>query len=126
MASSQHEFSQRLHISLDLAGVGKRGRTGHVAARFDVSDETARKWLGGLCLPTLSRMLDLAHRLGVSFEWLATGRGTPTEYGKVQDVAALYHIESREQSRLIGLIGNLPREQRKAMLLLLEHLAERD
>lgn len=128
LASPHHGFSQRLHVSLDLAGMEKgRGRAGHLAARFDVSGETARKWLNGLAIPALVRMLDIAHRLGVSFEWLATGRGTPTQYSKVQDSVAIppYHIEGREQSRLVGLIGHLPREQRKAMLLLLEHLVEK-
>ncbi|WP_266159877.1 hypothetical protein [Dyella silvatica] len=127
MSRSHHEFSQRLHISLDLAGIEKgRGRTGHLAARFDVSGETARKWLNGLAIPALVRRLDIAHRLGVSFEWLATGRGAPTQYSKVQEtVITPYNVEHREHSRLVGLLGHLPREQRKAMLCLLEYMVEK-
>lgn len=128
MASSHQGFSQRLHVALDLAGLDKgRSRTGKLAVRFDVSRETARKWLNGLALPELDRMLDIAGQLGVSFEWLATGRGTPGRYGKVQDgsVPPPYRADNREQSRLVGLIGRLPKEQRRALLVLLEHLVEK-
>lgn len=42
-----------------------------------VSAKTASNWLTGAKLPQLDRMIELAERLQVSFDWLATGRGKP-------------------------------------------------
>jgi transcriptional regulator with XRE-family HTH domain len=127
LAAAPHQgFAQRLHVTLDLAGVEKgRGRTKRLADHFAVTRETARKWLNGQSLPELERMLDIAKRLGVSFEWLATGRGVATPHGKVLEPSAPYRVDNREQSRLIGLVNRLPREQRRALLTILEHLAEK-
>lgn len=126
MVSTPHGFAQRLHVAMDLAGMKKgRSRTSELAAVFDVSRETARKWLNDLAMPELERLTEMAGRFGVSFEWLATGRGTPKGFHMVQDATAPYRVENREQARLIGLVGRLPRDQRKALLVLLEQLVDK-
>lgn len=125
MTVSHGEFPKRLHIALDLAGVDAgRGRIRKVSEMYGVSRETARKWLAGLALPETERLLDMATRFGVGFEWLVTGRGTRGSFDAVRDSGASYRIENREQTRLLGLIGRLPREQRRALLVLLERLAK--
>jgi transcriptional regulator with XRE-family HTH domain len=123
MTASHGDFPKRLHIALDLAGIDAgRGRVRQLAEMYDVTRETARKWLGGLALPETERLIDMARRLGVNFEWLVTGRGSQGSFEGVRDSGASYRIETREQTRLIGLIGRLPREQRRALLVLLERL----
>lgn len=72
------EFAGRLHKALDRARFpADRARTGALANRYAVTRETARKWLAGLALPELERMITLATDFRVAFEWLATGRGVP-------------------------------------------------
>lgn len=108
-----------------MAGVKKgRGRITQLADLFDVSRETARKWLSDLGLPELERQIDMATRFGVNFEWLATGRGSPNGATGVRESPALYRADSREQLRLVGLVSRLPKERRKALLVIVEALAE--
>jgi len=76
MAATYKEFADRLRQMLDRARFEEgRGRTGALADRYAVSRETARKWLAGLALPELARIIELAKDFDASFEWLATGRG---------------------------------------------------
>lgn len=78
MATSRqpgHDFADRFDHALNLAGVPRgRMRTGKVAAMFYVSRETARLWLKGR-VPAFSKLRDIARRLEVSLDWLATNRG---------------------------------------------------
>lgn len=120
-------FSQRLHMAMDLIGMKKgRGRATKLADMFGVSRETARKWLNDMARPETRRMTELAGRFGVGFEWLATGRGEPKGFMKVQDASAAYRVDNREQARLFGLISRLTREQRRALLVILEQMARKD
>ncbi|MBB3227506.1 transcriptional regulator with XRE-family HTH domain [Luteibacter sp. Sphag1AF] len=108
-----------------MAGLKKgRGRTTQLADLFDVSRETARKWLNAEGLPELARQIDMAVRFGVNFEWLATGRGAPDGATGVREAPAMYRPETRDQLRLVGLVTRLPRERRNALLVLVEALAE--
>ena len=76
MAAPYEKFADRLRQMLDRARFEEgRGRTGALADRYAVSRETARKWLTGLTLPELARIIELAKDFDASFEWLATGRG---------------------------------------------------
>jgi hypothetical protein len=121
MTNAPHqEFANRLHQALDFSGFAKgRARTGALSAYYDVSRETARKWLVGLALPELERMLQIAVQQHVSFEWLATGRGTIE--GKslsVRENAAKY--SDPDELRLMGLMRKLSRKKRRALIELLD------
>jgi hypothetical protein len=123
MATVPHaEFARRLHRVLDASGfaVGRR-RTGALAEHYDVSRETARKWLGGLALPELDRMIELATDHRASFEWLSTGRGT-MKGGPLSVRDAQEKYGDLEEARLMGLVRKLSRKQRRALLDLLESL----
>lgn len=111
-------FAKRLNRTLDEAGfaLGRR-RTAALAQEHDVSRETARKWLTGLSLPELPRMIEIAVRHQVSFEWLATGRGSPRALSAVADTRASYG--DPEEARLLGLVRRLSRKRRRALLVLL-------
>jgi hypothetical protein len=114
------DFARRLHQALDYAGFTKgRSRTGALAAHYAVSRETARKWLGGFGLPELERMIVIATENGVSFEWLATGRGTLRGNAlSVREPMPSYG--DREELRIVGLVRRLPPKRRKALLDLLD------
>lgn len=121
MPPARHDaFARRLQRTLDATGFASgRARTGTLAAHFGVSRETARKWLAGLALPELERLIELARRHRVSFEWLATGRGTMAGGGlSLRDTAPRY--ADADEARLLGLVGRLSRKQRRALLDLLE------
>lgn len=42
-----------------------------------MGEQTVRDWIVGKTMPSLRNLAALAHTLGVSVEWLATGRGGP-------------------------------------------------
>lgn len=118
MPSPYNEFARRLHHALDEAGFEKgRGRTAALATRFNVSRETARKWLTGLALPELERMMALALFSDVSFEWLATGRGSLRGGLRVEDEREAYGDADEQQ--LIGLVRRMSPVRRRAWLTLL-------
>lgn len=121
MTQAPHaEFARRLQAALDAAGlVAGRQRTGTLAEQHGVSRETARKWLAGLALPELTRMIELALHHHVSFEWLATGRGEPTREGLTMRDAWLKYGDP-DEARLLQLIRNLSRKQRRALIDLLD------
>jgi len=70
-------FSKRLNDVLDDAGFAAKGngRQLSLGKEMGVSQKGARKWLEGEAIPETTRLIDIATRFGVSFEWLATGRG---------------------------------------------------
>lgn len=116
--SSNAAFARRLNRTLDEAGfvVGRR-RTAALAQEHEVSRETARKWLVGLALPELPRLIELAVRHQVSFEWLATGRGGPAAPSAIAESRGAY--ADPEDARLLGVLRRLPRKKRRALIVLL-------
>ncbi|WP_242111995.1 helix-turn-helix domain-containing protein [Luteimonas aquatica] len=121
MPQSPHaEFARRLHRALDASGFAPgRRRTGALAEYYGVSRETARKWLGGLALPELDRMIEIAVHQHVSFEWLATGRGVLKGSGlSVRDNPGKY--SDPMEARLLGVLRKLSRKQQRALIELLD------
>lgn len=121
MSNTPHdEFARRLHQALDFSGFAKgRARTGALASYYGVSRETARKWLAGLSLPELQRMIDIARQQRVSFEWLSTGRGSVDGNGvSVRDGSG--HYGDPDELQLAGLVQRLSRKKRRALIELLE------
>ena len=113
------EFARRLNWTLDAAGfVAGRHRTSLLSEHHGVSRETARRWLAGLSLPELERMIEIAVHHHVSFEWLATGRGTPKDRKLTVRDAALKYADP-EESRLLDIMRGLSRKQRRALIDLL-------
>lgn len=119
MAAPYEGFARRLHQALDYVGFDRgRSRTGKLANHYEVSRETARKWLSGLALPELDRMIALAEHTGVYFEWLATGRGQITgDDIRVRETAPPYL--DREMALMVGAIKQLSAVRRRALLTLM-------
>jgi transcriptional regulator with XRE-family HTH domain len=75
--NTKADFSRRLGVALDHAAVDHNpaDRKRWLAKRFDISERQAGNWLNGVQLPTSEGMIEIAVALGVSVEWLVTGRG---------------------------------------------------
>lgn len=115
MAAPHEHFAGRLRKALDRNGFEQgRGRTSALANRYAVSRETARKWLTGLALPELPRIIELAGDFDVSLEWLATGRG-PIPVG-VGETSAVYRRLSDSEIRLLDAFRKLPESRRQSLL----------
>lgn len=115
MAAPYEDFADRLRKALDRAGfVQGRGRTSALADRYAVSRETARKWLTGLALPELPRIIELAKEFGVSLEWLATGRG-PVPLG-VRESSSAYRRLTDSEGRLLDAFHKLPESKRQLLV----------
>lgn len=112
----KQEFAARLHQALDSRGAPPRhyGRGAEVARRCGISPTAAAKWLNGESYPDLERAIALAEWLGVSVEWLYTGRGA-------RDVAR----PDPAISEVVELFSGLPTEQRNAALEFLKFQKER-
>jgi len=120
MLQSPHkEFAKRLHQAWDYAGFPQgRHRTSEIADHYEVSRESARKWARGLSMPTIERLHQMAVQMGISFEWLSTGRGTMEGKNLVREASTKY--DTPEELRLVGLVRKLPRKKQRALIQLLE------
>lgn len=78
MADPKEEFSRRLNEVLDRAGFPPKGKGRQVvlAKRYGVSQKGARKWLEAEAIPGTTRLAEIAMDLGVTTEYLLTGRGS--------------------------------------------------
>lgn len=115
MAVPYEEFADRLRRMLDRARFEEgRGRTGALADRYAVSRETARKWLTGLTLPELARIIELAKDFDASFEWLATGRGQ-VQLAVAEKPSAYRHLTDNE-GRLLEAFRKLPESKRRLLV----------
>ena len=71
----RERFARRLADALSHADIpNDRARIKIVARMFDVSRESARKWLCGETIPKTQRIIEIARTLDVNAEWLFSGR----------------------------------------------------
>lgn len=118
MGTTTNRFAKRLTRALDHARFPDgRTRTSALAMHFNVSRETARKWLSGIALPEMERMIEMAVDFRVSFEWLATGRGEMTAATRVAETNGSY--QDPELQGLLAQVSRLPEVKRRALQLLL-------
>lgn len=73
-------FSERLNLVLDEEGLPPKGNGRHnkLAKDWNLSANGVRKWLEADGIPETSRLIAIAKRYRVNFEWLATGRDPGT------------------------------------------------
>jgi hypothetical protein len=118
MTTTPHAaFARRLNQALDHAGFTKgRGRTTALAGHYNVSRETSRKWLTGLALPELERIIELALQTGVCFEWLITGRGPMVVEDLAVRESAPFPYAGAEQRKLLDLLNQLSPRRRRALI----------
>ncbi|HVJ61588.1 MAG TPA: DNA-binding protein [Tahibacter sp.] len=110
------DFADRLDQALTLAGIPRgRARNGKLATLFYVSRETARLWLKGR-LPALPKLREMARRLDVSLDWLATGRGHPRSAGTAEKSGP---VGDAIETELFNLIRLMTPKRKRALLALL-------
>jgi hypothetical protein len=110
------DFAERLDHALTLAGIPRgRSRNGKLSTLFYVSRETARLWLKGR-LPALPKLREMARRLDVSLDWLATGRGHPRPSGAAEKGGPAGDAVEVE---LFNLIRLMTPKRKRALLALL-------
>lgn len=96
-----------------------------LARRMHVSQPTISNWEAGRKSPRTQIMIRLAQVLGVSMEWLSTGRG-PMQAPPmlVSSPQAAIYLPEREadENRLLLCYSRLKPQQRVALLSFLESL----
>lgn len=101
-------FSNRMNEALDDMGIAKKGqnRQSIVGEMFGVSQKGARKWLEGESMPSIPNAAIIARKLGVSFEWLMTGRGAKTASKRLskdaQFIGEVYDMMDKDLRREIS------------------------
>jgi HTH-type transcriptional regulator, cell division transcriptional repressor len=100
-----------------------------LARRMSVTQPSISSWESGMKAPRTRIMGRLAVTLGVSFEWLSTGRGeitpaTPVTMLTAGESKASPYLPEREEdeSRLLVCYARLKPQQRVALLGFLESL----
>lgn len=97
------DFHTRLAIALDAAGFPPgRGRTAALARKYEVSDESARKWLTGEATPTMKKQQAMARDFRVHPEWLIAGLGAMPYVDPVLVVPGNHDIAEKEVGLLIS------------------------
>lgn len=84
----------------------ERGRAQRIATRFDVSRETARKWLSGEALPETWRIAEFVKHSPYSADYILTGR-------EHQVGIAEYAVDSRED--MMGVVDSIYAQLRHAV-----------
>lgn len=115
-AATYQQFAARLHEAADARGLpAGRGRATDLGRLVGVGYKGASKWLAGYGMPDMAHASQLAVALGVSFEWLMTGRGAK-HVGALADaessgryVVPLHHDNLRESIRLV--MDELPADE---------------
>ncbi|MDR2186482.1 MAG: helix-turn-helix domain-containing protein [Azonexus sp.] len=92
---------------------------GELARRMYVSQPSVAAWESGSKAPHTKNLMRLATLLGVSFEWLSTGRGKMQPAIEQPEPVADYAMRPDEW-RLLGIYARLKPLQRTALLGFLE------
>jgi transcriptional regulator with XRE-family HTH domain len=105
---SKQRFAERLHELCNDKAMPVRGRTRQLAKTFEVSQQAASKWLGGLSYPELDTVIAIAEWGDVSVNWLLQGVGLKRE-AKVSTKAQILEEAIRSLPPELGtdLIDNL-------------------
>ncbi len=85
--------------------------------QYAVTRETSRKWLVGLAMPELERLIAFARDFDCSFEWLATGRGDRGLSLRVAEAPARYAPPMHpEVAKLVAWVVALPVKRRRGLM----------
>ena len=99
---------------------GERGFLKALGKKAGIGYKGAEKWVKGLGMPDMGNASLVARNLGVSFEWLMTGRGEKTISFAIAESQATYGAD------IIGVaqsIVQLPAETRGAIIHLINFCA---
>lgn len=68
------EFSQRLALACDKAGLPVHGRQADIAKRMKLTPKAVSKWFNGEAIPRRGKLQELAALIGTSSSWLLGDR----------------------------------------------------
>lgn len=66
--------------------------------------------------PSTGNLIKIAEITGVSFEWLATGRGEMVWGGRIKEPTSEYNLPTPREILLLKLFKNLPERKQKALI----------
>lgn len=98
-----------VRLSELFASIGfpdERGRAQRIATRFDVSRETARKWLSGEALPETWRLAQMVQLSPLTADYVLTGR-------EAAKGVAEYAIDRKED--MLGVVDRICGQLRTAV-----------
>jgi transcriptional regulator with XRE-family HTH domain len=106
------DFAGRLVLALDAKGVRPidAERKRYLSKLLNLSERQIGYYLKGQKMPTLDGAIDLALKLGVSAEWLMSGRG-------------LMRPLSPEEAAHINQVRDLPEEDRERVYRISRHIS---
>lgn len=114
-------FSDRLNEALLRAGIpDDRSRRSRMAAMFQVSTESVRKWLEGDSIPDTKRLPEIAKTLGVFGEWLLTGQGPMHPADTVREPGGQYVATDEEE--LLDAYRQLDNSSRQLLSIFMDGL----
>lgn len=95
------KFAERMNQVADLLGIPEKGKNRQklFGKKFNVSQESARKWLSGESIPKEANFIEIVKEAKVNYEWLKTGRGDMFDYS--------YHL-SNELKQHLKVLQELP------------------
>ena len=105
----KQDFARRLVLALDHAGISTKpiDRKRYLSHIAGVSERHAGNYLSGEKLPTPEGMIDLAIRLGVAWDWLATGRGFMLSTNLTAEETLTIQALSQEDRQKLFQIGQV-------------------
>ena len=101
------EFATRLHEACEDAKVPITQES--LGKFFGVSGTMAWYYLNGEKLPSMDKAIKMASKLGISVEWLLTGKGQkyPVPEGENEDFINISHLSPQAKAAIRALIAIL-------------------
>ncbi|HIT95547.1 MAG TPA: helix-turn-helix domain-containing protein [Candidatus Aphodousia faecavium] len=110
MENEKTTFSQRLIEACNYAEIDPWGRQRTLAKKLNIKQPSVSKWLTGKGFPTTEKIIDIANVLGVSAEWLMTGKGPISEKDRysspqIQEIVTMLEEQSpKNQQRALEIL----------------------
>lgn len=128
VANTKQLIAQRLNEAFAAMGLPPgHGQHKKIATKFDVSRETARKWVEGLAIPEVWRIVQIGRESGLGAAYLllddtASEREDHREKLKAAEPTAPYSLSTEEEA-LLGIYRSANYEGRKTILTTARALA---
>lgn len=139
VANSKEDFSKRLNQASDEARppiISGRGRRAELCRRLDqqqglkLSGESVRKWLSAESIPSMDNARFVASLLGVTTDWLLTGRlpmrppADTQANGAMQRIADYSFIGDQTTREVVEIMEQLDEPERHQVLGLAKGLLQ--
>lgn len=106
------EMSSRIRRARNAKGYSQA----ELAERLEVTRSAVANWECGAKLPSSARLQALAIATDVSYEWLATGRGSPALKQDWTPAAEVDIVDEPDERKLLSAYRNSTKPVRKRIL----------